>query len=86
MDLGDVNEDGLPDSVVIDSAAGLGEVLLNTTKFLAAPIQIAVAGASVSPSPFINVQVGQISGRAFDDPDETGVERATKPGQAGVTV
>ena len=86
MDLGDVNGDGLPDPVVIDSAAGLGEILLNTTRFIPAPVSAAVAGSSVTASPFVNVQVGQVSGRAFDDLDQTGIERTTRPGQAGNTV
>src|SRR5262249_12626703 len=52
----------------------------------APPLAVTVDGTNATGSDFLDTQIGQISGRVFDDTTGDGTKLLGKPGQAGVTV
>jgi Ca2+-binding RTX toxin-like protein len=84
--LGDLDLDGLPDPIVLDSEAGLIEIVHNHTVTTAPAQQVTVDGNDSTGNNFIDAQVGQINGRVFDDVTRDGNDLLSKPGRAGVVV
>jgi Ca2+-binding RTX toxin-like protein len=83
---GDLTNDGLIDLVVLDSSAGIVQNFLNRTGHHPAPIDVTVDGNDSTGNDFVNVQLGQVSGRVFEDADRDGLALGGEPGRAGVTV
>ncbi|MBA4067496.1 MAG: hypothetical protein C0501_28060, partial [Isosphaera sp.] len=84
---GDFDGDGLDDLVVLDTTRGLVQLVTNTSTVGTSPINLTIQGGQ-NPAgvDFVEVQLGQLSGRVFDDVTRDGRYSAGKPGRAGVTV
>ncbi|WZP00312.1 SdrD B-like domain-containing protein [Isosphaeraceae bacterium EP7] len=87
----DLNGDGLPDLLYgDDNGSSIGSIgyLLNQSTITPQPISINVGGGIVNLTSqnFNNVQLGQINGTTYGDPNRSGVRDAGEVGKAGVTV
>jgi hypothetical protein len=82
----DLDGDGFVDLVVTDQSAGNWEIVYNLSVANPTPQVVTVDGANATGTNFVNVHLGQITGRVFDDVTRDGTDRLSKPGQAGVTV
>jgi hypothetical protein len=82
----DLDADGFPDLVVADAAGGFVEIVRNVSAVVTPGYVVSLDGSASTGNNFVDVQLGQVSGRVFDDVTRDGSSRPAKPGRAGVTV
>ncbi|MBA4067657.1 MAG: hypothetical protein C0501_28925 [Isosphaera sp.] len=82
----DLDSDGFPDLVVADTAGGFVEIVRNVSAVFTPGYVVSLDGSASTGNNFVDVQLGQVSGRVVDDVNRDGNTSAAEPGRAGVTV
>ncbi|WP_161604708.1 FG-GAP-like repeat-containing protein [Roseiconus nitratireducens] len=82
----DVNNDGLPDLLVVDQSKGGVWVYLNTTPRTEAISLTAGAGQNLGNLTFTNYQTAQVTGVTYDDTDFSGTRQGFESGLKDIRV